>query len=195
MGDSPTRTPFTRSRWPEYSDPLSLDPAAHQRLAERVMERDNIPNPAKDWARRFDISGSGWALADLYTAGGVTGRFVVYPVNLSMNGVGVLHVTDIPPGTRICIHFDRLVEGPISLQGEVRRNIAIEGMPARCIGIAWLPESKHVLIDHLGPASSDVALRTAPAPQTLEQAALDAAYRLLYAENRLGNWAATVQGD
>lgn len=195
MGDNPGHTPYTRSRWPEYFDGLALDPAAHQRLASRFMERDSIPNPARDWARRFDISSAGWALADVYGQGGVKGRFVVYPFNLSLNGAGVLHFTELATRTRVCIHFDRLVEGPLSLHGEVRRTMDLEGVSARFIGIAWTPESRQSLIDHLGPAASDAALRTAPREQSPEQEAIDAAYRSLYAENRLGNWAATVAGD
>ncbi|HVU63359.1 MAG TPA: hypothetical protein VHC70_05250 [Phycisphaerales bacterium] len=195
MGDNPTRTPYTRSRWPEYFDGLRLDPAAHQRVAARFIDNDSIPNPARDWARRFDISRAGWALADVYGQGGVIGRFVVYPVNISLNGAGILHFTDIPVDARICVHFDRLVEGPLSLQGVVRRNLTLEGFPARLVGVAWSAESRQALIDHLGPAVSDAAMREAPQQIVPEQEAIDAAYRSLYAENRLGNWAATVSGD
>jgi hypothetical protein len=195
MADNPTRTPFTRSRWPEYFDGLALDPAAHRRMAARVMERDSPETHPPDWARRFDVSPAGWALADVYAAGGISGRYVVYPINLSINGVGIAHIANLEVGTRVCIHFDRLVEGPISLIGEVRRSRAIEGFSAHFVGIAWVAESRQALIDHLGPRASDAALKNVPHPQSPEEALADAAYRSVYAENRLGNWAATVAGD
>ena len=62
-------------------------------------------------------------------------------------------------------------------------------------GIAWTADSRQALIDHLAPHTSDAALRRVPSPQSPEQAVIDVAYRSLYAENRLGNWAATVAGD
>ena len=91
MGEQPPRTPFSRSQWPEYTDGLSLDARAHRDLAERIIDKDAPPVPRGDWARRFDVSAAGWALADVYApgGGGLSPVYVVYPIDLGSTGTGL----------------------------------------------------------------------------------------------------------
>lgn len=186
--------PFSRDRWPEYADPLHLEPQSHRRLADRFMQKDEPQERARDWARRFDVSGAGWALAEVHPAGRARARFVVYPANISLTGAGIIHSTPLDNSTRVSIHFDRLVTGAFSLWGSVRRAIKLD-KSAWLIGIKWDPESAASLVDHLAPSTSDAAMKHPPGENSPEQAITDAAYRSMYAENRLGHWAAVVAGD
>lgn len=186
--------PFSRDRWPEYADPLRLEPQAHRRLADRFMEKDEPHQRARDWARRFDVSGAGWALAEVHPIGRARARFVVYPVNISLTGAGIIHSAPLDNSTRVSIHFDRLVTGAFSLSGSVRRTVKLDKR-ALLIGIRWDLESVASLVDHLAPPTSGTAMKHRPGETSPEQAITDAAYRSMYAENRLGHWAAVVAGD
>lgn len=163
-------------------------------MAERFMDDDRPRTPVGDWARRFDISAAGWALLDAHVPGAPIRRLVVYPINISLTGIGVAVAADLSEGTGVGMHMDRLVSGAISLSGVVRRCSPLLAN-ARFVGIAWTPESRETLIEHLAPKPSDAALKTLSPPPSPEEAATSSAYRSMYAENRLGNWAATVAGD
>jgi hypothetical protein len=186
------RPPFDRSRWPEYADQLGWDARTHRLRVERFMEWDGSAAPLGDWCRRFEIGAAGWALLEAHISPARTVRAVVYPANISISGIGVMLSEDLPLWTLVRVHLDRLVCGSISLVGDVRRSIVLEG-GVRVAGIAWASDSRQALIEHLAPQpvrGAPVGVDDGPEWETTR-----AALGSMYAENRLGNWAAIVGGD
>lgn len=168
---NPTAPSRPRVPPPDYTDTLHLDDGKLRELAATLRAADESPAAGARRYRRHDITALHWLLADF--AGedaAASGRFVVYPVDLSLTGVKVLHAKPAAAGTRVSLRFPTTGASLLDSDGAVVNFTPVrEGVYA--LGIQFDQAHQERIVQHLtqsrgSPAESHPARPAEPGAGT-----------------------------
>jgi hypothetical protein len=134
----------------------------------RIAGQGTEPEPQR-LARRVRLEGQPRVRAELHHSRGFTGRFIVYPLDISAGGMAFLHGTYLHVGTTCIVHFLSARGEPVVVEGTVVRCRHIRGRSHE-VGVSFRePFDMGLLV----PSSGTGEASTADGGPTADSGAVD----------------------
>jgi hypothetical protein len=110
-----------------YTDLLKLSQQEHEILARMAGASVDAAAGERRGDSRIEVAGAGRAYAEFGSQTSVSGRFVVYPVDVSLTGMSFLHGGYVHTGTPCRVRMSMPIGEPLALEGLIERCRLIKG--------------------------------------------------------------------